>query len=403
MLDEVTQGGNSNSFNTLIKLFEAQHPNVSIDRTAYGYSNYRVHVKLVAASPNAPDIIEGDGGPGGVVSELLRAGLIIPLTHYASEYQWQSKYGALWRQLELSPDGLRVGTGTIYGIPDFAEIFGVFYNKTILSKLHMPVPATLSAFEATLAAAKKAGMIPDFIGGASQYPWSHLFDILADHYGSPKELTAWFNGVPGSTIVSPGMIKAGQVEQSWYHAGYFEPGANGYTDTQAINAFAHGQSLFKIDGPWSTQTVDQALGTTNAGWFLLAPLKAGTLPASTGWMGWELAISSKSKYPGLAAQFINLMTSESAQKICLSNGNPAGTPHPIAGVPVASAAASEANAYNAEVAAGTLVPYMDVAYPQAAPYNMLENSQAMAAGKITPLQFLQLSQTGWAKYHNYKQ
>ena len=62
-----------------------------------------------------------------------------------------------------------------------------------------------------------------------------------------------------------------------------------------------------------------------------------------------------------------------------------------------------ATAFNGEVAKGTLVPYMDVAYPEAAPYNQLANAQSMAAGQMSVAKFLALTQKGWATYHGYKQ
>jgi hypothetical protein len=44
---------------------------------------------------------------------------------------------------------------------------------------------------------------------------------------------------------------------------------------------------------------------------------------------------------------------------------------------------------------------MDVAYPQAAPYDMLANAQAMAAGQMSVQDFLNQSQKGWTTYHGF--
>ena len=90
------------------------------------------------------------------------------------------------------------------------------------------------------------------IGGLDKFPWSHFYDVLADHYGNPQQLINWFRGKQGSTIVTPGMMKAGQVLQTWVKDGYFESGANGVSDSDAVARFDHGQSLYKLDGPWAT-------------------------------------------------------------------------------------------------------------------------------------------------------
>ena len=383
----------------LIKAYEQQNPNVTINRTAVAYANYRTQVKLQASAPNAPDLVEGDLGPGGVMASLVTAGLLRPLNPYATQYGWPKKFGAFIRQLELSGGGKRVGSGPIYGIPDFAEILGIFYNKTLLAKLHLGVPSTFAAFQSSLAAAKKAGITPLMIGGSDQFPWSHMFDVLADHFGNPASLIQWFDGSPSATIVNPGMVKAGQTEQAWYRNGYFETGANGVSDAQAVTNFGHGQSLYKLDGPWATQGDVQALGS-KVGFFLMPPLTKGEVPASSGWMGWAVGVTSKSKQPAAAASFVNFLTTTTARAIFLRHYNPPGTPGTLASsTPIVQAIAT---AFNSEVAKGTLVPYMDVAYPEADPYNQLANAQSMAAGQMTVAKFLDLTQKGWATYHGYK-
>ena len=391
--------GLEGAWTDLIKTYEKLNPNVTIDRRPVAYANYRTQVKLQASAPNAPDLVEGDMGPGGVMASLVTAGLLRPLNSYASQYGWQAKFGPFIRQLELSGGGKIVGSGPIYGAPDFAEILGIFYNKKLLARLHLQVPTTFAAFEASLAAAKKGGITPDSIGGSDQYPWSHLFDLLADHFGDPANLIKLFDGSPTATSVSPGMMKAGQTEQQWYHDGYFENGANGVSDAQAVALFDHGQSLYKVDGPWATQQNVQSMGS-NVGFFLMPPLVKGTLPASTGWMGWTVGVTTKSKQPAAAAAFVNFLTTSAARAIFLKHYNPPGTPGKLSSSTAIVQAV--ATAFDGEVGKGTLVPYMDVAYPEADPYNQLANAQAMAAGKMSVAQFLSLTQKGWATYHGYK-
>jgi ABC-type glycerol-3-phosphate transport system substrate-binding protein len=48
------------------------------------------------------------------------------------------------------------------------------------------------------------------------------------------------------------------------------------------------------------------------------------------------------------------------------------------------------------------VPYLDTGYPQIAPHDILANVQSMAAGKMSPADFLKSTQAGWAAFHNYK-
>ena len=384
----------------LIKAYEQQNPGVTINRMPVAYANYRTRVKLQASASDAPDMVEGDMGPGGVMASLVTAHLLAPLDSYAAQYGWSSKFGALANQLRIAPNGKNVGTGSMYGIPDFAEVLGVFYNKQDLAKLHLQVPTTFDQFQSSLAAAKAAGVTPLLIGGADKFPWSHIYDILADQFGEPQALISWFNGAKDATIVTPGMVKAGQVLQSWFKDGYFESGANGVSDADAMQRFAHGESLYHVSGPWDTAGGVQGLGQ-NLGFFLLPVSTAGAQPASTGWMGWSVGITAHSSHASAAAGFLNFLTTAAARDIMLSHYNPPGTPGTKYGPTTNPVVRTVGEAYDGLVGTGRLVPYMDVAYPQAAPYDILANAQAMAAGQMSVDDFLKKSQQGWATYHGF--
>jgi raffinose/stachyose/melibiose transport system substrate-binding protein len=400
-LMSVAQGpGLEGAWADTIAAFEKAYPNITVKRSPVAYANYRTAVKLHASASDAPDLVEGDMGPGGVMASLVPGHLLLPLDRYAAKYGWHAKFGPFISQLRLGSDGKHVGTGPIYGVPDFAELLGVFYNKAQLAKLHLKLPTTFAAFEASLAAAKQGGVTPLMIGGLDKFPWSHMYDVLADHYGNPHSLINWFRGVHGTTIINPGMMKAGEVLQQWVKNGYFEDGANGVSDADAVTRFDHGESLYKLDGPWATQQNSQALGK-KLGFFLMPPLKAGAFPASTGWMGWSVGVTAKSKNPDAAAAFVNFLTTSAARAIFMKHSNPPGTPGTTYGPRVDPVVRTIGTAYNGEVRRSQLVPYMDVAYPQAAPYDMLANAQAMAAGKMSVADFLKASQKGWATYHGY--
>jgi raffinose/stachyose/melibiose transport system substrate-binding protein len=398
LIDIETGTGQAGALKDFIKAYEQENPNVTIKQKVVAYSNYRTSIKLQAAASNAPDIIEGDVGPGGVVASLVGANLLVPLDTYAAKYGWRKSYGALTRELQLPLKGKGVGTGPIWGIPAFGEMLGLFYNKTLLAKIHDPVPTTFAQFEKTLADAKSAGITPITIGGLDQWPWSHFYDLVADHFGSAQNQINWFEGRPGASIDSPAMIKAGDTLQRWYQAGYFESGANGVSDSDAVARFSHGQSLYKVDGPWADASYEQALGS-KVGFFLMPPDKAGTLPPSTGWVGWAFAVAKNSKNQAAAAAFLNFMASTRARTITLKNKTLPSRPGPATGVAPGSALATIIKLYSEQLAHGTLVPYLDVAYPQAAPHDILANSQKLAAGKMTPVQYVTNQQQAWVAFH----
>ena len=197
LVDIETSAGPAGAIKDLIKAYKAKAPSVTINQKVVAYANYRTSIKLQASSSNAPDIIEGDVGPGGVIASLGQANLLAPLDTYAAKYGWRKTYGPLTRELQLPLKGKGVGTGPIWGIPGFGEMLGVFYNKTLLAKVGDPVPATFAQFEKTLADAKAAGITPITIGGLDQWPWSHFYDLLADHFASTQAQNQLVRGPAG--------------------------------------------------------------------------------------------------------------------------------------------------------------------------------------------------------------
>jgi raffinose/stachyose/melibiose transport system substrate-binding protein len=399
-MSNAQSAGIETAWKELIAAYEKANPNVTITRTPVAFAAYDTTAKLRASASSPPDLIEGGSNPGGTLATLAKNNLLLPVDKYAEKYQWKKKFGPLLRQLRVSKDGKTVGSGNLVGVPDFAEVIGVFYNKSLLAKLHLKQPKTFAEFEASLQAAKDANITPLMIGGLDKWPWVHTYDILANLFDSPANLTNWYNGKRSATVVTPGMIKAGTVLQQWVKNGYYEDGANGVSDGDAVARFGKGLALYKVDGPWETEVNSKALGK-NLGFFLLPAPKAGMSPPSTGSMGWDVGITAKSKNPDAAATFLNFLTTNTARAIIMKHQNPPGAPGPVIGLgkdPVLSTIVSE---YSRLLQQGKLVTYIDAAYPGTSAYDFYANVQSMAAGKMTPLDLLKKTQAGWAAFHGF--
>jgi hypothetical protein len=85
----------------------------------------------------------------------------------------------------------------------------------------------------------------------------------------------------------------------------------------------------------------------------------------------------------------------------LKHDNPPGTPGTVYSPGTPPLVKTIGEQFTDLINKGTLVPYMDVAYPQVDPYNILANSQSLAAGKMSPQDYVNSAQTGWTKYHGY--
>ena len=91
--DTENEPGPTAEITALNRRFEAEHPNVKIQRVVRDFNDYVTTVKLAASSPHPPDVLQGNEGYS-VDAPLVKAGLILPLDEYARLYGWDTRFGS---------------------------------------------------------------------------------------------------------------------------------------------------------------------------------------------------------------------------------------------------------------------------------------------------------------------
>jgi raffinose/stachyose/melibiose transport system substrate-binding protein len=130
----------------MTKAFEQKYPNVTVKVSYRAFDSWIKQVKLSLASKNPPDVVAGNQGYQ-VDGELVKAGLILPLTKYAKAYGWEQSFSPQsLQQFKWSPDGKTFGQGTLYGIAQSGQSTGVFANTAKLQKAGVD-PAQLKSFD----------------------------------------------------------------------------------------------------------------------------------------------------------------------------------------------------------------------------------------------------------------
>ena len=108
-------GGPRDALKALSKSFEAKYPNVTVDITFRDFTAWTKQAKLVASSDNPPDVFGGNQG-FQLDGELVKAGLILPLTEYSKAYGWEDSYSPeTLQQFEWTDDGTDVRRGHAVG------------------------------------------------------------------------------------------------------------------------------------------------------------------------------------------------------------------------------------------------------------------------------------------------
>ncbi|GGG66052.1 ABC transporter substrate-binding protein [Sinomonas atrocyanea] len=368
----------------LIGAFTKQHPNVKIT-TRFDPDNVQaVNAPRVLSSETPPDIARI-----GALGDTVKSGLLTDLAPWASAYHWDKLPGGQLAQYTSTPDGVR-GTGAQYTVASGFTVTGLYYSKSLLSRLGISQPpATTSELEADLQKAKAAGITGIMAGNQTGQLATALQFALNNSVGQ-KQLNAWIFDQPGASIATPEATAAAQTIADWAAKGYFNADTNGTQATDALGRFARGEALFYASGNWDSSSLQKQMGD-NVGFVLPPATQAGGKVLAMSDPASNFGVPAKSKNKDAAAAFLNFLTSPEARQIAVDNGfAPSGS----GDVPATKNALSGQiqKAFSSLVAADGQVQYVQNASSGASSV-WTAQVQLLAAGKTSPAEALKAVQT----------
>jgi raffinose/stachyose/melibiose transport system substrate-binding protein len=302
--------------------FTKQFPNVTWDIKQDQFTNLMTATPRLLSGDNPPDLIRLPS-----MVSLVKDGLLKNLDDYVTAFGWDKFPAAQLVQDRVASDGTR-GSGSLYAAGLNYSLTGVFYNKKLAQQIGMTTPpATVADFEALLAKAKSAGLLPIMqwnataSGGGLAFPLQNLMAA----YGPTEPINDWIFQKPGATIDTPTNLTAAQHLQQWVEAGYFPKDANAIEYTDANARFGKGEGVFMFNGDWQNATYDKDQ-PGNVGFFVFPPGEAGgTLAAMSAPLTYGIAATAK--HADCAAFFLNwVATNQKAREIDVAIGgsNPGG-------------------------------------------------------------------------------
>ncbi len=383
--------------------FEAKYPNVTVEIDFKGFSDYIKVIPLQMASDDAPDVAEGNQG-WQIDGALVKSQLILPLTDQLETMGWKDWYTPdTFQQFQWADDGSKFGEGTVYGVGQFGQSTGVFYNKAKLADAGID-PASLTTWdEFQTAVLKLRDTLPAdepvvAMGNLDGYAIVHAWGMFQGASSTDAQsIRDWVFQKDGATFDNAENIAALKQLQDWVNAGVFGENYNAVGENDAAAAFAKGQGAFMMAGNWQAGVVKEGLGD-DAGFMDGPPGVSGKhIAIGSSSLPWH--ISSKSKYPDVGAAFINhLINGEGSAQLMYDQVQiPA----------VQSAPQPEGDEYLGQVATGwqTLVKdggltlFLDWSTPSM--YDTMgAEFQKLAAGKATPEDVAKTIQADWQKFHD---
>ncbi|GAB2811311.1 extracellular solute-binding protein [Actinoallomurus bryophytorum] len=393
--DQEVLGGQNEQMQKLNAAFHAEYPNVTIKRVSRSFSDLEKTLRLALSGDNPPDVVEANQGYG-IMAALVKAGALASLDGYDKVYGFRKRFPAGVSQLNsVTPDGKTIGSGSLYGVSMTGEAVGIYYNTDKLAKLGVPAPASWVRFEQDLALAKSKGETPIYFANLEKFPAIHEFGVLLGQTADKGALRNLVFGRGGAWTDAPVVAAASELA-GWAKNGYFPKTANAgrYNDSPA--AFAKGDGVFLIGGPWFAADLEKKMGA-KVRFMLPPPANVGQgQPSTLGGPGLPLAITSKSRHPDVAAAYLDFMTTPQAMDVVTQTGGLAAA-KPASAEPATPVGRDVFGAYRVASDDDILVPYLD--YSTTTFLDTLGAAlQEIIAGRKTPQEGMRDAQRDYAAF-----
>jgi raffinose/stachyose/melibiose transport system substrate-binding protein len=327
--------------------FAVQFPNVTWDISQDQFTNLINSTPRLLSGDNPPDLIRLP-----TMVSFANQGLLKNLDDYAAAFGWDEWPVPQLNQNRVAEDGTR-GSGSLYAMGLNYSLTGIFYNKEQAAQIGMTEPPkTVAEFEALLAAAKDAGLLPIMQWGSATSGMGLAFPLqnLMAAFGPVEPINDWIFQKPGATIDTPENLLAAQHLQQWIEAGYFPPDINAIEYTDANARFGQGEGVFIFNGDWQNAGYDTDM-PGNVGFFLMPPAEEDGSPAAMS-APLTFGIAANAANADCAAFFLNWVASnDKARQIDVEVGgsNPGGPSG------AAMPAVTEGSITNETLAAGPVV------------------------------------------------
>ncbi|WP_423463247.1 ABC transporter substrate-binding protein [Promicromonospora sp. MS192] len=295
-----------------IEIFEEENPDVTVDVQKQTFEQIQKNAKIVLTGDDVPDVMEFNKG-NATAGQLAAQGLLNPLTDAATERGWDEKLsGSLATTATYDEQGL-MGSGEWYGVPNYGEFVGVYYNKDMFAEHDLEVPTTLDEFEDVLAAFKEEGITPLAEAGA-EYPLGQLWYELVLAYGDRQLVDDYQLFANDVDFHNDAMTQATEKLDEWIDKGYIASDSAALTAEDMGVSFIDGTYPLMVSGSWwfgrLATEVEADWGQFNFPGNSLHTGSSGNL--------WVVPANADS--PSLAEEFIDITLRPEVQNVLATEG-----------------------------------------------------------------------------------
>ncbi|GAA4846475.1 extracellular solute-binding protein [Luteimicrobium xylanilyticum] len=302
----------SDAWNKAIDIFKEKHPGVKVEFELKTYDQMQQSGQLILDSKDTPDVLEYLKG-NATAGSVAKAGLLTDLTQVAKDRGWDLDNSA--QDVGLYDASGVMGTGKRYGVTNYGEYVGMYYNKDLFAKYGLSVPTSLDELESDMQTFVDHKITPLALG-SNDYPGEHLLYQLALLHMNHDSWSAYqqFTGEPDWSAWQ----QAAQTYQDWVKKGYIAKSSTGVSAQDSGNAFEAGKYPMFYSGTWWAGTFQDKIKSFK--WDQFRWPDTTFTPGSGGniWV-----VPAKAENKTLAEDFIEITLSPEIQNML---GNKAGVP-----------------------------------------------------------------------------
>jgi raffinose/stachyose/melibiose transport system substrate-binding protein len=231
-----------------IEIFEEEHPDVTVVTEDQTFEQIQKNAKIFLTGDDVPDVMEYNKG-NATAGQLASQGLLTVLTDEAESRGWDDILPASIQTTSKYDEQGLMGSGDWYGVANYGEFVGVYFNQDSFDQYGIAVPTTFDEFEASLAAFKAAGVTPLATAGA-EYPMGQLWYELVLHYADRDLVDAYQLFTQDVTFQEDAFTQATEKLDEWIKAGYVAGDSAALTAEDMGTSFIAGTYPMMVSGSW---------------------------------------------------------------------------------------------------------------------------------------------------------
>lgn len=281
--------------------FEEMHPGVNVEIVKRGTDEHKTALRVAAGSDTGPDVYFMWAGLG-LGGEYVQAGLSRDLSAYYDKYGWEDR---------VSTPSLAFveayGPGK-HGSPYRFTGEAIYYNKALYEQAGITeLPTTYEDLVAAAEKLKEAGIPAFTFGGTVNWHLMRLMDVLLETTCG-VEMHDALTGMEADWSTTPCATEAFEELQMWSTEYILSP-FMGIDNRQSTSLFLADRAAMMLEGDWQVNVLKEAGRLDD---FAVYRFPTGT-DRLYGFAEY-LYISTKSKNPDLAAEFIDMFSSTDFQE-----------------------------------------------------------------------------------------